>query len=193
MSSQAFDDIRILIIGPLTIPLEILPGESTRVVMEGGQVNVTKSGQTLSVTQGSGFTAGSASGRGAHGVYVNASVTANGSKGSASATIHRETAHASAGGDSNTADSSESVQAPSKITIHVLEGTAIRVKNYVNGQFQVGAIKGSLTIDQMVNTQIAVDEVSDAKIGMLVNCQGYIHATERVKSGMMVNCNVSID
>ncbi|MFZ0257431.1 MAG: hypothetical protein WAN46_17725 [Gammaproteobacteria bacterium] len=192
MSNQAFEGIRILSIGPITIPLEVFPGDRTTVTMEGGQVKVVKLGETLSVTQGSGFTTTSTSGQGGS-AYVNASVTAHGSTNSVSATIRRETASATSDSDSNAAPHGENIQTPNKIIIHIPEGTAIRVNNYINGTLRVGTIKGSLAIDQMVNAQIAVDEVTELKIKMLVNCHGYIHATGKVTSGMMVNCDVRID
>ncbi|MGC1953267.1 MAG: hypothetical protein WA970_12000 [Gammaproteobacteria bacterium] len=192
MSSQAFDGIRILSIGPITTPLEVVPGERTTVTMEGGQIKLVKLGETLSVTQGSSFTTTSIPGRGGS-AFVNASVTASGSVGSVSATIRGEAASATADSDADTARPSDDAQAPDKITIYVPEGTAIQVKNYINGTLRVGIIKGSLAIDQMVNAQIAVEEITELEIKMLVNCHGYIHATGKVRSGMMVNCDVRID
>ena len=188
MSSQAFDGIRILSIGPITTPLEVVPGERTMVTMEGGQIKLVKLGETLSVTQGSSFKTSSMPGRGGS-AFVNASVTTSGSVGSVSTTIRGEAASATA----DTAHPSDDAQAPDKITIYVPEGTAIQVKNYLNGTLRVGTIKGSLAIDQMVNAQIAVEEITELEIKMLVNCHGYIHATGKVRSGMMVNCDVRID
>lgn len=192
MATQGFDGIRVLSIGPTTIPLEILPGDRTTVAIESGKVKIVRSGETLSVSQGSSFTAKSTPGR-AGSAYVNASVSSPSSTASASATIRGETVTTAADRDANLTADSENAQIPSKITIHVPAGTTIQVKNYVNGKFRVGAIKGPLVINQMVNAETAVDEVTDLNITMLVNCRGYIHATGNIKSGMMVNCDVKLD
>jgi hypothetical protein len=192
MSSQAFDGIRVLSIGPITIPVEVVPGDRTIVTVEGGKVRIAKSGETLSVSQGGSFTASSTAGR-TGGAYANASVSASGFTSSASATIGDDTASVTSDSDPDLTDQKDDLLPPSKITIHLPEGTAIQARNYVNGMFRVGPIKGPLAIGQMVNAHIAVDEVTDVKIKMLVNCHGFIHATGKVKRGMMVNCDVRID
>ena len=189
MSSQTFDGVRVLSIGPRTIPIEIFPSASTSVTIDGGQAKSVQSGETLSVSQGDGVSVRSSAGR-AGSAYANASVTTSGSRGAASVTIRGETASATYDGEPSIAGHNEHAQGPGKITIHVPEGTAIEVKNHVNGTFRMGAIKGPLAIDQMVNARIAVDEATEVNIKMLVNCHGQIHATGKTKSGMMVNCDV---
>lgn len=125
--------------------------------------------------------------------FANASVITRDSSHVTSATVHCETASANAESNSNAVGDDKGTEAPEKITIYVPQGTAIEVKNYVNGTFRMGAIKGPLAIDQMVNARIVVDEVTAVNINMLVNCHGHIHATDKVRRGMMVNCDVRID
>lgn len=191
MPAQVFDAIRVLRIGPTTVPIRILPGDKAAITMEGGGINAVKIGETLTVRQGSGFTATSTAGR-VRGVSVSATVEGGGSRGSASATISGGAASAPSGAGVDMEDRSQNGQEPSTLTIYVPVGTAIEVKNHVNGKFQVGAVKGPLVIDQMVNAHVAVDGVTDVNIKMLVNCHGYIRATGEVTSGMTVNCDIRI-
>lgn len=51
MSSRAFDGIRVLTIGAVTVPVEILPADRTTVTTEGGAVDICRSGDTLYVSQ----------------------------------------------------------------------------------------------------------------------------------------------
>lgn len=192
MSKQAFDGIRSLEVGPTTVPTEILPGSQATVTTEDGNVEIVQWGETLRVSQQSRFTSQGRARQAGH-VNINVSVTAASAKDATSTTIHYETASSSQNGDPDLEAHSENAEAPRKIIIRLPEGVAVKIKNHVNAPLSVGAIKGPLVIEQMVNGQIAVEEVTDVELKMLVNCHGYIHPTGKIKRGMMVNCDIRID
>lgn len=184
--------------------LEIMPGDAPVVTIQSGDPEAVQRGDVLHVGSWPGAASGGAgapsgfqrqtSVRGGRvAAMSSASVTGGGSAAS-TATASGYAGAGSPGRNTVSAGARNAGGASSDECLRVIVpiGTDIEIKNHV-GALHVGAVKGNLTIKQIVNGPLTVDEVVDFTLKMAVNAQGRVKATGKVAVKMAVNSQIDVN